>query len=60
MMLAKEPALTPEYEQLVRSFIPNLKYETSEGVSHFVMIDKAREFNPAVASSLKANGLLEN
>jgi len=58
MILAKQPAWTPEYEQFVRGFVANLQYELWEGVSHFVMIDKPREFNEALAAFLKKNTLI--
>lgn len=58
MILAKSPFWTPEYEQYVRKFIPNLQYETFDGVSHFLMLDKPREFNETVLAFLKKSELL--
>lgn len=60
MILAKQPGWTPEYEQFVRGFVPRLQYEMWDGVSHFLMIDKPREFNETVLAFLKKNDLLKN
>ena len=58
MILAKQPAWGPEYEQFVRKLIPKLDWQTWEKVSHFLMIDKPREFNAAVWQFLEQNQLL--
>jgi pimeloyl-ACP methyl ester carboxylesterase len=58
MILAKQPVWTAEYEQFARSIVPNLDYQVWENVSHFVMMEKSREFNETVLSFLKENGLL--
>src|ERR1700736_5032494 len=36
MVLAKQPIWTAEYEQFVRTLVPNLDYQIWENVSHFV------------------------
>ena len=59
MILAKQPAWTPEYEEFVRSLIPNLDYQVWDGVSHFVMLDKPSEFNRAVLEFVKKNKLIK-
>lgn len=58
MILAKQPAWGPEYEQFVRKLIPKLDWQMWENVSHFLMIDKPREFNAAVWQFLEQNQLL--
>ena len=58
MILAKQPAWTAEYEEFVRSLIPNLDYQTWEGVSHFVMLDEPRKFNATLRAFLKKLGWL--
>ena len=58
MILAKQPAWTPEYEQFARGLVPDLDYQMWEGVSHFLMIDKPDEFNDALLAFLKKNKLL--
>jgi pimeloyl-ACP methyl ester carboxylesterase len=60
MILAKQPAWTQEYEQFVRSLVPNLDYQVWGKVTHFVMMEKPREFNQALTSFLEKNKLLPN
>lgn len=60
MILAKQPAWTPEYEQFVRRLVPNLDYQIWDHVSHFVMMEKPREFNDAVLAFLQNQHLLQN
>jgi pimeloyl-ACP methyl ester carboxylesterase len=58
MILAKQPVWTAEYEQFVRGLVPNLDYQVWENVSHFVMMEKPREFNAALLAFLEKNQLL--
>jgi len=58
MILAKQPVWTAEYEQFARSLAPNLDYQVWENVSHFVMMEKPREFNAALLAFLEKNQLL--
>ncbi len=60
IILARSPFWKADYEPFLRSFIPNLQYETFEDVSHFLMLDKPREFNATVLAFLKKNSLLKN
>lgn len=60
VVLAKSPFWTADYEQYVRNLAPHLQYETFEDVSHFLMLDKPREFNEAVLTFLKKNDLLKS
>lgn len=60
MVLAKQPAWSPEYEQFVRRLIPKLDYQVWENVSHFLMMEKAREFNAVLLTFLEKNGLLDS
>lgn len=39
---------------------PHLQCEAFEDVSHFLMLDKPREFNEAVLAFLKKNELMKN
>ena len=57
MVLAKQPAWTPEYEQFVRSLVANLDYQVWDKVSHFLMMEKPREFNGSVVAFLEKNKL---
>jgi len=58
MILAKQPAWSPEYEQFVRRLAPKVDYQVWENVSHFLMMEKSREFNAAVLAFLEKNGLV--
>jgi pimeloyl-ACP methyl ester carboxylesterase len=58
MILAKQPIWTSEYEQFARSLVPRLDYQVWDNVSHFVMMEKPREFNDAVLAFLRANEFL--
>jgi sigma-B regulation protein RsbQ len=60
MILAKQPVWSPEYEQWVRKLVPKLDYQMWENVSHFLMMEKPREFNAALLKFLEQNQLLDN
>jgi len=59
MILAKQPAWSAEYEQVVRRLVPKVDYQVWENVSHFVMMEKPREFNAALLVFLQQNQLLD-
>lgn len=59
MILAKQPAWSPEYEQFVRGLISKLDYQVWENVSHFLMMERPREFNAAVLNFLEQNHLVD-
>lgn len=58
MILAKQPIWTAEYEQFAHKLVPKLDYQVWEHVSHFVMMEKPREFNQELATFLEKNDLL--
>lgn len=58
MIMARNPRWNADYEQFVRSFIPNLQYETWDGVSHFLMMEKPREFTEALVKFMRTHLLL--
>ena len=58
MILAKQPAWSAEYEQFVRALVPDLEYQIWENVSHFVMMEKPKEFNDALVAFLEKHKLL--
>ena len=60
MILAKQPAWTSEYEQFVLRLVPEVDYQVWENVSHFLMMDKPREFNAALLAFLEKKQLLPN
>lgn len=57
VVLAKSPFWTADYEKYVRNLAPKMQYETFDGVSHFLMLDKPAEFNALVVAFLKKNQL---
>jgi len=58
MVLAKQPSWSAEYEQFVRGLAPKVDYQMWENLSHFLMMEKPREFNAAVTIFLQQNQLL--
>jgi len=60
VILAKQPVWTAEYEQFVRGLAPKVDYQVWENVSHFLMMEKPREFNAALTVFLQQNQLRTN
>jgi pimeloyl-ACP methyl ester carboxylesterase len=58
-LMAKNPQWTPEYEKFVRDLVPNLDYQTWEGVSHFLMLDEPQKFNDSVLTFLQKQKLIK-
>jgi pimeloyl-ACP methyl ester carboxylesterase len=58
-ILAKSPFWTAEYEKYVRKLAPGIDYQTMEGVGHFLMMEKPREFNALMMAFLKKNGVVK-
>jgi pimeloyl-ACP methyl ester carboxylesterase len=58
-LMAKNPQWTPEYEKFVRDLVPNLDYQTWEGVSHFLMLDEPQKFNDTVLAFLQKQKLIK-
>ena len=58
MVLAKQPVWNADYEQFVRDIVPHLDYQVWEKVSHFIMMQKPREFNDALMKFMRTNLLL--
>src|SRR6185503_14936915 len=52
-LMAKSPFWTQEYQAFLKKLIPDLDYREYEGVSHFLFMDKPKEFNDALADFLK-------
>jgi pimeloyl-ACP methyl ester carboxylesterase len=57
MILAKQPAWSPEYGQFARKLVPERDYQIWENVSHFLVMEKPREFNGAALKFLEQNQL---
>ncbi len=57
--MAKSPFWPPDTEQFYRGLAPNLDFQMLEGVGHFLMMEKPKEFNAAVVAYLDKNKLLK-
>lgn len=58
-ILAKSPFWAADTEQFLRSLAPDLDYQMWDGVSHFLFMDKPKEFNTAVIAFLDKKKLLK-
>jgi pimeloyl-ACP methyl ester carboxylesterase len=52
-------AWTPEYEKYVRKLAPGIDYRKMDGVGHFLMMEKPREFNALLLAFLKKNNVVK-
>jgi pimeloyl-ACP methyl ester carboxylesterase len=59
-ILAKSPFYPADTEQFYRSIAPNLDFQMWEGVGHFLMMEKPKEFSDAVIAFLNKNALLKS
>jgi len=46
-------------EQRYRNIAPNMDFQMWEGVGHFLMMEKPKQFNDAVMAFLDKNALLK-
>jgi pimeloyl-ACP methyl ester carboxylesterase len=58
-VLAKGPFYPPNNEQIFREIAPNLEYHMWEGVGHFLMMERPKEFNDTLIGFLDKNRLLK-
>jgi len=58
-IMAKNPFYPPNIEELNRGIAPNAEQYMWEGVGHWLMMDKPKEFNAAVIAFLDKNNLLK-
>jgi pimeloyl-ACP methyl ester carboxylesterase len=58
-ILGKSPFWQPDTEQFLRSLAPDLEFQMWDGVSHFLFMDKPKEFNAAVIAFLDKKKLLK-
>lgn len=58
-IMAKNPFYGPNIEDLFRGIAPNLEFQMWDGVGHFIMMEKPKEFNSAVLVFLDKNKLLK-
>lgn len=58
-IMAKTPLLPPDIEQTAHRIAPDLDFRLWEGVGHFLMMERPKEFNEAVLGYLKQKQLLK-
>jgi pimeloyl-ACP methyl ester carboxylesterase len=58
-ILAKSPFWQPDTEEFLHSLAPDLELHWFEGVGHFVMMEKPKEFNGMVIAFLDKKALLK-
>ncbi|HYV09992.1 MAG TPA: alpha/beta hydrolase [Pyrinomonadaceae bacterium] len=58
-ILGKSPYWPADTEQFLRGLAPDLEFQMWEGVGHFLMIDKPKQFNDAVIAFLDKKNLLK-
>ncbi len=58
-VLAKSPFWQPDTEEFFRSLAPDFEMQWWEGVGHFLMMEKPKQFNDAVIAFLNKKALLK-
>ena len=58
-IMARNPFYGPNLEETFRAIAPKLDFQMWDGVGHFIMMEKPKEFNAAVISWLDKNNLLK-
>ena len=58
-IMAKKPFYPPNVETSFRGIAPNMEFHMWEGVGHFVMMERPKDFNAAVLAFLDKNNLLK-
>jgi pimeloyl-ACP methyl ester carboxylesterase len=56
-LMAKSPFFPPDIEQRYKSVAPGMEWLMWDGVGHFIMMEKPKEFNAAVLAFLDKNKL---
>ena len=59
-ILAKSPFWPADTEQFFRTIAPDFEMQWWEGVAHFLMMEKPKQFNDAVIAFLNKKALLKN
>jgi len=57
-IMAKNPFYPPNVEESFRAIAPKMEFHMWDGVGHFIMMEKPKEFNAAVLQWLEKNRLL--
>jgi len=58
-IMAKNPFYPPNVEESFRGIAPKMEFQMWDGVGHFIMMEKPKEFNAAVLAWLDKNKLLK-
>lgn len=58
-IMARNPFFPPNVEESFRAIAPRMEFYMWEGVGHFIMMEKPKEFNEAVLGFLDKNKLLK-
>ena len=58
-VIAKSPFWPPDTEEFFRSIAPDFEMQWWEGVDHFLMMEKPKQFNDAVIAFLNKKALLK-
>jgi pimeloyl-ACP methyl ester carboxylesterase len=58
-IMAKNPFYPPNVEESFRAIAPNMEFHMWDGVGHFIMMEKPKEFNEAALQFLDKNKLLK-
>jgi pimeloyl-ACP methyl ester carboxylesterase len=58
-IMAKSPFYPADIEQQFRNIAPNMEFQMWEGVGHFLMMEKPKQFNDTVLGFLDKNALLK-
>ncbi|MBA3355783.1 MAG: alpha/beta hydrolase [Pyrinomonadaceae bacterium] len=58
-IMAKNPFYPPNIEASYRDVAPKMDFQMWEGVGHFIMMEKPKQFNEAVLAFLNKNKLLK-
>ena len=57
-VMAKNPFFPPNVEESFRMLAPKMEFYMWDGVGHFLMMEKPKDFNEAVVEFLNKNKLL--
>ena len=57
-VMAPSPYWPPDLKEKYQAIAPNLEFRMFTGVSHFLMLEKPKEFNEAIAAFIVKNKLL--
>jgi pimeloyl-ACP methyl ester carboxylesterase len=58
-IMARNPFYPPNVEQSYRAIATNMEFQMWDGVGHFIMMEKPKEFNETVLAFLDKNKLLK-